>query len=478
MVPFNVGEPARNERTYGLLVSGNYFSGARADGRPPGGFFRQTRSSRPAASRWSWCRTTAGADAFRRPGGGDRPDPPRQRPRPADHRRRPGAFPGHGARLSSICGSRRRWRRRCSPDRASSMARGVRGYSVLGRLAAGATQAAGAGELETVMRELAPAYPESNGSIRARCCRSGRRRAARSDDHRCARHPAGRHAAAAPGGVRQHREPGAGARQHAPARDRRPAGARRRPWRIVRLLLTENVLLALLGGRRSAPRSPPGARMRMRAVPFIGAFPVRFQTRVDALGLAVRRRCSALGCGAAVRRCAGAAARRRRSAARAAHRRAGTVAQPPAQRADGACEVALALMVLLVAGLFLRSFIETRGHDPGFRRDGVLLAAYDLTRARHERRRGRATFAAPAARAACARCPASSRRRSRRRCRSTSTACRCASFTLEGHAGPTAQPERRPDQHRHARLLRDMGIPIVAGVDFADFADADGAARR
>ena len=42
-------------------------------------------------------------------------------------------------------------------------------------------------------------------------------------------------------------------------------------------------------------------------------------------------------------------------------------------------QVALAIIVLLVAGLFFRSFMETRDTDPGFRRDGVLLAAYDLS---------------------------------------------------------------------------------------------------
>ncbi len=42
-------------------------------------------------------------------------------------------------------------------------------------------------------------------------------------------------------------------------------------------------------------------------------------------------------------------------------------------------EAALALMVLIVAGLFLRSFNETRATDPGFRREGILLASYDLT---------------------------------------------------------------------------------------------------
>jgi hypothetical protein len=42
-------------------------------------------------------------------------------------------------------------------------------------------------------------------------------------------------------------------------------------------------------------------------------------------------------------------------------------------------EVAIALVVLMVAALFLRGFRETRASDPGLRRDGMLLASYDLT---------------------------------------------------------------------------------------------------
>ena len=42
-----------------------------------------------------------------------------------------------------------------------------------------------------------------------------------------------------------------------------------------------------------------------------------------------------------------------------------------------AAEVALAMIVLVVAGLFLGTFADTRDTDPGFDRQGVLLAAYD-----------------------------------------------------------------------------------------------------
>src|SRR5262249_56891625 len=48
-------------------------------------------------------------------------------------------------------------------------------------------------------------------------------------------------------------------------------------------------------------------------------------------------------------------------------------------RALMAVEAALALMVLLAAGLFFESFRDTKTVDPGFQIEGVLLAAYDLT---------------------------------------------------------------------------------------------------
>src|SRR5262249_21285053 len=41
-------------------------------------------------------------------------------------------------------------------------------------------------------------------------------------------------------------------------------------------------------------------------------------------------------------------------------------------------QMALASLVLMTAALFVGRFQETRGTDPGFKADGVLLAAYDL----------------------------------------------------------------------------------------------------
>ena len=50
MVPFNVGERTRNERTYGLLVSGNYFT-ALGLAAERGRLLRPEEGARPGASR-------------------------------------------------------------------------------------------------------------------------------------------------------------------------------------------------------------------------------------------------------------------------------------------------------------------------------------------------------------------------------------------------------------------------------------------
>ena len=57
-----------------------------------------------------------------------------------------------------------------------------------------------------------------------------------------------------------------------------------------------------------------------------------------------------------------------------------------------AVEVALAVIVLGGALLFLRGFADARSIDPGFTRDGTMLAAYDLRgRNRTSRPRRRST---------------------------------------------------------------------------------------
>jgi hypothetical protein len=63
-------------------------------------------------------------------------------------------------------------------------------------------------------------------------------------------------------------------------------------------------------------------------------------------------------------------------------------------RALTGLQMALAMVVLVIAALFLRQFAATRDADPGFRRDGVLLVAYDLAGQRPDRSEVRARTSA------------------------------------------------------------------------------------
>ena len=107
-----------------------------------------------------------------------------------------------------------------------------------------------------------------------------------------------------------------------------------------------------------------------------------------------------------------------------------------------AAEVAIALVVLLVAGVFYRRFAETEAVDPGFRIEGVLLAAYDLGgqgRDDEAARRFAERFLA-----AASSWQRWSRRPSPPRCRSTSTDCRSGPSSSKAvhawTAGATAPP--------------------------------------
>ena len=103
--------------------------------------------------------------------------------------------------------------------------------------------------------------------------------------------------------------------------------------RIVSLLLAESVVLALAGAALGAAIAVWGTNA-LRAVPMIGSFPIRFQTEVDATGLAI-----AIGLGLACGVIFGIAPATQLAAhgpaAGAAQRRADGIAQPLAQRADG-----------------------------------------------------------------------------------------------------------------------------------------------
>ena len=149
------------------------------------------------------------------------------------------------------------------------------------------------------------------------------------------------------------------------------------PGSVIRLMLAENLLLGLLGAAVGMLIAWWGTEA-LRAMPPYGAFPVRFQTSLDGVGLAVRGRCSAssAACCSARRPALQLGRIDPQQALRSGSKSSGRSAVR-----DGlmALQCGLALLVLVVAGLFFQGFVETRGTDPGFRTEGLLLATYDLS---------------------------------------------------------------------------------------------------
>ena len=199
----------------------------------------------------------------------------------------------------------------------------------------------------------------------------------------------------------------------------------------------------------------------------IGAFPIKFQTSVNGTGLGFA---IALGllCGLifglipAVQMARVDPLLALRSGVHGAGRSArGT-------RSMGS-QVALALIVLTAAALFLRSFGETRATDPGFRRDGVLLAAYDLSARNPDWARSRTFAAALLARLRAlpgvdAAAVASS-------VPLDIHGLPLRSFTLEGRARPDATPDQALSNVVTPGYFNTLGIPFREGGDFVDLAD-------
>jgi predicted permease len=254
--------------------------------------------------------------------------------------------------------------------------RGVRGYSVLGWLQRPATREQAQHELDAAMRHLAQAYPDTNATLKGEVFPFWQ----------------------LPGGPQRLLTAALAILQaimlllllavcgntanlvlaRASARQRE-IGVRlalgAKPWRIARLMLTENVVLALLGAALGAAIAVWGTQALI-VLPLSG-LPIRFQTSVDIVGLAFAM---ALGvvCGL-IFGAAPAMQLARLDPAIAYRSGLNTAGRSRMRHALMAVQVGLALVVLIVAGLFFRSVLETRDTDPGFRRDGVLLAAYDLS---------------------------------------------------------------------------------------------------
>jgi predicted permease len=468
MAPFYIGEPGRIERTYGQLVSGNYFSALHL--HPAlGRFLRPNEADRPGTepvaviSYSLWQSRYAGApDVVGR------------------------IIRVNGRELTVVGVAPRRFQGTIlglsfdlwvpatmapvlvegSPDMQK---RASRGYAVMGQVRPGVSAAAAQFELDGVMTGLAQEFPESNRNIGGELLTFWN----------APRGPQRLFAAALAvlqglmlllllavcGNTANLVLARASARQ-------REMGVRlalgASPWRAVRLMLAENVVLSVIGGilgfAIAAWWTPT-----LIALPLSG-LPIRFQIQVDDVALAFA---ILLGIACGVLTGAAPALQVSRLDPHVAFRAGSqSTGRSVMRNVLMAIEVALAIVVLIIAGLFLRSFADTHSTDTGFQRQGVVLAAYDLN--------GRPM---PTDRSAFARTFAS-RLISRLNALPSIEAAAISSsvpldihglpsrtFVLEGHARTDGTLDEALTNTVTPGYFSVMKIPLVAGTDFAALDD-------
>jgi putative ABC transport system permease protein len=347
--------------------------------------------------------------------------------------------------------------------------RSQRGYALLGSLPPHATVAHVQTELDAAMRELARLYPDTNAAVQADVLSFWE--ALRGPPRMLARalwilqalmlllllavcgNTANLVLARA---STRHREIGV----------RLALGAS--PGRVLRLLLTESVLLAVLGAAVGAAIAVWGTNA-LRAVPFSMAWPIKFQTRVDGTALAFAMLLG-IACGLAFGLAPAVQLARvdPQQALRAGAR--GSGGRSRIRNILMGTEVALALAVLIVAAIFFRSVHDTRETDTGFRREGVLVAAYDLS-GRGLDDAGTRAFATrlldglralPGVEAAAI-------------ARSVPLDIHgmpLRAFTLEGRARTDGVADQALVNTVTPGYFRTMGIALLEGADFTDLADA------
>ncbi|HZV85949.1 MAG TPA: ABC transporter permease [Candidatus Binatus sp.] len=376
MVPFNVGQPGKTERTHGQLVSGNFFS---ALGLKPaiGRFIRPEEAERSGTepvvviSYDYWQTRFRGA-----------PEAVGQKLRVNDFDLivvgvAPKDFQGTMLPLKFelwvpatmtpvLLGGTRDLE-----DRTS------RGFSLIGMLRPGASRQEAQAECSTAMAQLAREYPDASAGIGGEILAFWE----------------------APRGPQRLLISGLAVLQgvmlllllavcgntanlmlaRGSTRQREMAvrvalGAGR--WRIVSLVLAENMLLALLGAGLGAAFAVWGTKA-LRIAPMIGAFPILFPTKVDQFTLAFAMLLGA-ACGL-IFSAAPAVHLARLDVQDGLRSSSSTLSRSRARKVLMGVEVGLAMVVLIAAALFLQSFRSARRTDPRFRPEGVLLAAYDLS---------------------------------------------------------------------------------------------------
>src|SRR6267378_2032130 len=466
MVPFNVGETGQTERTFGQLVSGNYFS---ALGLKPaiGRFIRPEEAERPGTepviviSHDYWQTRFGGA-----PGTVGQKVRVNERdliiigvaPREFQGTMLPLKFElwAPATLAPALLGGTR-----------DLEDRSVRAFSLIGMLRPGATREEAQAEFSTAMAQLARDYPEASAGIGGEILPFWKA-------------PRGPQRLLISGlailqgvmlllllavcGNTANLMLARGSTRQREMAVRVALGAGR--WRIVSLVLSENMLLALLGTSLGAAIAVWGTTA-LRVAPMIGAFPILFPTRVDEFTLAFAILLGA-ACGLIF------------SAAPAVHLARldpqdglrSSFNTPPRSRARKVLmgvEVGLAMVVLLAAALFVESFRSARQTDPRFRPEGVLLAAYDLS-GRNPDEASEREFAARLL----------DRLRSLPDVEEAAIATNvpldlhgipARSFTVQGRVRTEAGQDRAISNTVTPGYFKVMAIPLLEGNDFAEMED-------
>ena len=468
MIPLYVGERGRVERASALLVSDNYFASL---GLTPvlGRFLRADEVEQPGAapvvviSHDYWQTRFAGAPGalgqVMRVNGAD----------VTVIGVAPRGFKGTMMQLTFDFWLPATMAPVLMPGSNELADRAMRGYTITGTLAAGAGHEQAQSDVDVAMRQIAQAYPQTNRSVQADVLPFWQ--SPRGPQRLMATSLAILQILmlllllAVCGNTANLVLARASARQREMA-VRLALGAG--PWRVTSLLLMENVLLALVGaalggaiafwGTTTLSAMPP---LRVRGIP------ISFETHVDATSFLFTLALG-LGCGL-IFGLAPALQLARLDPQMTLRAGAST---PPRSRLRNtlmAVEVALAVVVLLAAGIFLRAFMQTRNEDTGFRRDGVLLAAYDFSGRNVGEAATRAFTATLLERV--------------RALPGIESAALATSVPLDIHGMPMRffdlEGRPRADDTQDSALANSvspgyftvMGLPILAGRDFADLRD-------
>jgi predicted permease len=377
LAPLNVGAADWSERTFAMLVSGNYF---RALGLAPvtGGLFTDADTSTPGGpalvviSHRFWQSRLAGA--------------PNVVGQPIRLNTQvftiagvaPPGFQGTVMGLNFDLWVPATAAPLLMPGTNELENRASRGYLMMGALARGRSLAEGRDDVARIMSELATRHPDTNRTLTAAVLPQWQ--SPRGPQQSITAALAMLQAltllvlAAVVGNTTTLVLARATSRQREAA-IRLALGAAR--WRIVSLVLSEYVVMGAIGAALGALLAAWGTdALRAVPMPSPAGLEVSFVTGIDALTLAFAM---ALGLVAGIAIGLPAAWQLSRPRPQAVLRSGGAVAGRHRLRdALVALEVALAMVVLVVSAMFVRNFSRTQTADPGFRLEGVLLAAYDL----------------------------------------------------------------------------------------------------